>query len=522
MAGTSRSSRSPRSGCRSPWLRPTRSWPGSADKRPPLTCPLVYLGRPPPHNISIHLASRVTLPDVPGSPYSSASGMSRRRRMTITQTRRFSLDDRYRPAAGPVYLTGLQALLRMLVDQRRRDDAAGLDTRLFISGYEGSPLAGLDLELFRQQPLLDEHGIVFRPGLNEESAAMAVQGTQLAAVTGGARHEGVTGVWYGKAPGLDRATDALRHANLMGTHRAGGVLALVGDDPAAKSSTVPSASELALADLGMPVLYPADPVEVVAFGLHGIEMSRLTGLWAALKIVTAVADGGMSGEPARFDPVIPDLHIDGVPWRHQVTGRMLQPALGQLERDMYRARLEIARRYAAANALNRIAVRGGGDTTGLVAAGKTWLDLRQALTRLGLDDAALSARGIRLLKLGMIWPAEPGIVRAFAAGLDRIVVVEEKRGFIESAIKDILYGMPAAPAVYGKRGPDGAPLLAEHGELDPDLIASAVAEQLGVPAPGRRKAEERTVLPLVKRTPYFCSGCPHSSSTRPPEGSLVG
>jgi indolepyruvate ferredoxin oxidoreductase len=442
--------------------------------------------------------------------------------MTIAETRRFSLDDRYRAEPGTVYLTGVQAIVRMLLDQRRHDQACGLDTRLFISGYEGSPLAGLDLELARRQPLLDEHGIVFRPGLNEESAAMAVEGTQLGQQAGIGRHDGVTGIWYGKAPGLDRASDALRHASLMGTHRHGGALAMVGDDPAAKSSTVPSGSELALADFAMPVLYPADPVEIVTLGLHGIAMSRLAGLWAGLKIVTAVADGSMSGELGTFRPATPDMEIDGVPWRHQVTGRMLQPALGQLERDIYRARLEIARRYARANELNQIPVRGPNDTIGLVAAGKNWLDLRQALALLGLGtDAALAQRGIRLLKLGMVWPLEPGIVREFGRGLREIVVVEERRAFTELAVKDVLYGSTDAPAVYGKRGPDDAPMLAEHGELDPYDIAVMIAPRLGVPAPAVTRRPVVT-LSLTPRTPYFCSGCPHNTSTRPAEGSLVG
>ncbi len=196
-------------------------------------------------------------------------------------SRHFSLDDRYRDGSGLVYLTGIQAIVRLLLEQRRYDRASGLDTRAFISGYEGSPLAGLDLELGRRRSLLDEHGIVFTPGLNEEAAAMAVQGTQLTSVAGRARHDGVAGFWYGKAPGLDRASDALRHANLMGTHHLGGALAMVGDDPAAKSSSVPSASEPTLADLAIPVLYPADPAEIVRLGLHGIALSRAAGLWAA-------------------------------------------------------------------------------------------------------------------------------------------------------------------------------------------------------------------------------------------------
>ena len=272
----------------------------------------------------------------------------------------------------------------------------------------------------------------------------------------------------------------------------------------------------------MPTLYPADPAEVVTLGLHGIALSRAAGLWAGLKIVTAVAEGAMTCMVGGFGSVLPYTEIDGKPWRHKVTGHLLQPTLGLLERDLYRARLEIARRYAAANQLNQIPVRSAGDSIGLAASGKTWLDLRQALTALGLDDGALRRRGVRLLKLGMVWPLEPGIVREFAAGLREIVVVEEKRAFIETAFKDILYGVPGPPMVYGKRGPDGAALLAEHGELDPDAIAVALAGRLGVPAPARRPRRSSITLTLTPRTPYFCSGCPHNTSTKPAEGSLVG
>ena len=453
----------------------------------------------------------------------------------VRPLRSYALADRYTADEGLVHLTGLQALVRVLLDQHRHDRARGLDTRTFVSGYEGSPLAGFDLELGRHRRLLDEHGVVFSPGLNEEAAAMAVQGTQLAAVSGGLRHDGVVGVWYGKAPGLDRASDAIRHANLMGTHRTGGVLALVGDDPGAKSSSVPCASEFALADLAVPVLYPADPQEVVRLGLHGIALSRASGLWAGLKVVTAVADGsatvgaGLDG----FDPVLPDLLVDGRPYRHTVTGHLLQPALGPLERDLHRARLELARRYAAANGLDRITVRTGDDRIGLVAAGKTYLDLRQALDALGLDDDELRRRGVRLLKLGMVHPVEPGIVREFAAGLREVVVVEEKRSFVEAAVKELLYGRPGAPAVLGKTGRDGAPLFPPHGELDPDLVATGLAGLLAdLPSvaawrerrrpprgPGQRS---RIDLPLLGRTPYFCSGCPHNSSTKPGDASLVG
>src|SRR5580704_4914436 len=217
------------------------------------------------------------------------------------------LDDRYLIEDGLIHLTGIHALARLPLDQRRADRRAGRDTAVFISGYEGSPLAGYDLELSRQRRLLDEYGVVFRPGVNEELAATAVQGSQLAATADGSRFEGVTGLWYGKSPGLDRASDALRHNNLMGTHPAGGALALVGDDPDAKSSTVPGASEQLLADLGLPTLYPADPQDALDLGLHAVALSRASGLWAGIKIATDVADGSGTARvhPDRIAPVLP-------------------------------------------------------------------------------------------------------------------------------------------------------------------------------------------------------------------------
>ncbi|MGW6791575.1 indolepyruvate ferredoxin oxidoreductase family protein [Streptomyces chartreusis] len=443
------------------------------------------------------------------------------------------LDDRYRITDGLVHLTGVQALARLPLDARRVDIRAGLRTAAFISGYEGSPLGGYDLELGRHAALLTEHDIVFRPGVNEELAATAVQGAQLAAGLDDRRVDGVTGYWYGKSPGLDRAADALRHNTLMGTTSQGGAIAFVGDDPAAKSSTLPGCSEPLLADLGMPVLYPADPQDVLDLGLHAVALSRVSGLWVGFKIATNVADGTGTAQvhPERIVPVLPDTEIDGRPFVHEVTARMVQPALGRLERSRDGARLELARRYAAANPLNRITAESPNDRIGIVAPGKTYLDLREALRLLGFDDTELARRGVRLLKLGMVHPLEPSIVQRFAEGLTEIVVVEEKRPFVEAALKDLLYGRAGTPAIYGKRGPDGTALLPTDGELDGDVIARALARRFTAHgdfpsvdawAVERRSTRRRIELPLATRTPYFCSGCPHNSSTKTPDGSLVG
>ncbi|MQA11781.1 MAG: indolepyruvate ferredoxin oxidoreductase family protein, partial [Pseudonocardiaceae bacterium] len=442
----------------------------------------------------------------------------------------FTLDDRYLRETGTVYLTGVQALVRVLLDRIRQDRRAGLDTAAFVSGYEGSPLAGFDLELARRSTLLDEHAIVHQPGLNEELAATSVSGSQLAAGVGGLRPDGVFGMWYGKAPGLDRATDALRHANLVGTAPRGGAVALVGDDPNAKSSTLQSASELALADLAMPVFYPADSQDLLDFGLHAVELSRASGVWAAMKVVANVADAAGTAVVERsWTP--PTLSAAGSvqPYSHQPSGRLAGAELAALEHSLHRVRLPLALEYVRASGVNRIASASKGDRIGIVAAGKSYLDVRQALRVLGLDEQAPARFGIRLLKLGVLHPVEPGIIREFAEGLDEIVVVEEKRANVENAVKGILYGNTGAPAVHGKADPEGKVLFSELGELEPDAIAAGLARRLAahgdiepVTAWRQRSRRERIDVPLLARTPYFCSGCPHNSSTKVPEGTLVG
>jgi indolepyruvate ferredoxin oxidoreductase len=433
-------------------------------------------------------------------------------------------DDRYTANTGQLQLSGVQALARLVIEVCRGDRAQGLDTAAFVSGYEGSPLAGLDLELQRNLQVFLEHDVVFRPGVNEELAATSVQGTQLVADLEDVRVAGIVGYWYGKSPGLDRASDALRHANLIGTHPDGGAVAFVGDDPAAKSSTVPGASEQLLADLGMPVLYPADPQDLIELGRHAVAMSRASGLWVALKIVTNVADGvGLVDADAPFEAIAAGSLVNGKPFRHQLSARMLQPALGDMERSREGIRRETALAYARQNAVNTIETHGVSPRIGIVASGKTYLDLRQALGLLGLDDTELERTGLRLLRLRMIHPLIPQEIEEFADGLDEIIVVEEKRPFVELALKQVLYGRPAAPRISGKSDPILFPL---DGELDADLIATGLAQRLmefpAVAAWRARKQPAVRHLPVVGRTPYFCSGCPHNSSTKVPSGSMVG
>jgi indolepyruvate ferredoxin oxidoreductase len=441
-----------------------------------------------------------------------------------------TLDERYQRQDGTIYLTGIQALVRMLLDRARHDRERGLATAGYVSGYEGSPLGGYDLELARHRDLLSSCGIVHQPGLNEELAATAVSGTQLAGHVGDAKHDGVTGVWYGKAPGLDRATDALRHANMIGTSPTGGAVALVGDDPSAKSSTLPCSSEMALAGLMLPTFYPADPAEVLVHGLHAVELSRASGLWSAMKVVTAMADGASTVQvsPHWLAPDLSDLHRSDQhsglrAYGHQPRARLLGAELAELERSQQLTRLPIALEYIRRSGLN-VVTGPRAARIGLVAAGKTYLDVRQALTALGLTEADLERHGIRLLKLGVIYPLEPSVIAEFAAGLDEIIVVEDKRAFLEDAVKSVLYGTAGAPAVYGKRSRDGAALFAAVGELDSDSVADSLAghfAHLDIPV-RQRPPRERVMLPLAQRMPYFCSGCPHNSSTKVAPGTLVG
>lgn len=443
----------------------------------------------------------------------------------------YQLARRYEADPGNVYLTGIHALMRMLLDRQRHEHAAGRRTAMYVSGYEGSPLAGFDLELGRHAQLLAQHDIVHQPGLNEELAVTAISGTQLAEQVGIERHDGITGVWYGKAPGLDRSGDALRHASLVGTSGRGGAVAVVGDDPAAKSSSAPSSSEYGLADLLISTLVPADPAEILTFGMHAVELSRASGLWSALKIDTAVADGSRTLSLPRWSP--PDLTglPDGrVAYQHRPSARLLDDELMRLEESQFLIRVPLAVDYIRRSDLN-VLVNDSPAQIGIVAAGKTYLAVLSALRLLGLDPSHPERHQIRLLKLGAVHPLEPEIIGRFAAGLAEIVVVEDKRPFLEDSIKALLYGQPSAPAVWGKHGPDRAPLFSPAGDLQPQAIAAGLAARLATldGLTGLRDwrppqaSRPRTTLTLAeRREPYFCSGCPHNSSTRSSGDSLVG
>ena len=446
-----------------------------------------------------------------------------------------SLDDKYLLREGRIFLSGVQALVRMPFDQHRADADAGLHTGTFVSGYQGSPLGTLDKELQRNRKLCAEHELYLQPAVNEELGATAVWGSQLAAGIPGARVDGVVGLWYGKNPGLDRAADAIRHANMCGVGPTSGAVALVGDDPSCKSSTMPSAAEQMLASLLLPTLWPGNVQEVLDLGRHAVALSRASGLWTGFKIVTNVADAAGTAEvaPGRVVPVVPEVLRNGRPYVHRPNPVMLAPDSLISERNLFDVRLEIARAYSRANALNRVTVDGPGAWLGIAAAGKTYADLVQAFADLGLDDLGLKAAGIRVLKIGMVWPLEGETVREWADGLEGLLVVEDKLPFLEPAIKDVLYGTFEPPRVVGKRDEEGRMLLPAEGELDADLIARAVASRLrlrGVRVESvvarmakLEEAQRAKLVPLpVVRTPFFCSGCPHNSSTVAADDALVG
>ena len=433
------------------------------------------------------------------------------------RTRR-QLNDKYTLEAGQVYLTGVQALVRLPLDQMRRDRRAGLNTGCFISGYEGSPLGGYDLALGRIAGLLAEHNIVFRPGVNEDLAATAVSGSQLLETLPRPTVDGVVGVWYGKGPGVDRSGDAFRHANLAGTGRNSGALALAGDDHVSKSSTIPHQSELALYSAGMPTLAAATTQDVLDLGFYGIALSRYCGAWAALKLATDICDGGGTIEvsPERCPVVEPWFEIDGRPWRKSIHPLLIAPGSLEAERDLYEYRLEAARRFAHANGLNRIETRHPGDRFGIIACGKAYADLQTALRNMALDEEALAQAGVRILRLGMTYPLEPRIIAELVEGLETVLVVEEKRSFVELQLRELLFNQPRRPLVYGKQGPDGETLLPAYGELDAEVISRALGRFL-IDAPGVRQRLERLdeidarygsalLHAPIARTATYCSG----------------
>jgi len=453
------------------------------------------------------------------------------------------LDEKYSRNTGRVFLTGTQALIRLPMLQRERDLAAGLNTAGFVSGYRGSPLGNLDLGLWKAKEHLASHHISFQPGINEDLAATAVWGSQQVGLFPGAKYDGVFGLWYGKGPGVDRCGDVFRHANAAGSAKFGGVLVIAGDDHAAKSSTLPHQTEHVFKAVMMPVLYPANVQEYLDFGLHGWAMSRYSGCWVAFKALadTVETSASVNIDAAAVDIKIPtdfSLPPDGL------NIRWPDPPLVQ-EARLLNHKLYAALAYCRANQLDRVIIDSPAPRLGILTAGKSYLDVRQALDELGIDAALAAQIGIRLYKVGMVWPLEPEGVRHFAEGLEEILVVEEKRQLLEYQLKEELYNWrdDVRPRIVGKFDEKGEWtageggylahsdwLLPAAGELPVASIARVIAERIGrfftSPAIAARlkmlEAKQHAAkMPVVlaERKPHFCSGCPHNTSTKVPDGS---
>ncbi|GAA2881234.1 indolepyruvate ferredoxin oxidoreductase family protein [Pseudonocardia halophobica] len=444
-----------------------------------------------------------------------------------------SLGDRFRLDEGRVFLTGVQALVRAPLDQVRRDRRAGLRTGGFITGFPGSPLGGYDLSLKQNRTLLGEHGIVHQMGQNEELAASALMGTQLLERYPHSRYDGVTGFWYGKGPGLDRAGDSLRHGNFAGTTMHGAVVVLSGEDHEAKSSSLPYEQEYAFAHAGIPVLYPSSVEEFLTYSAHAIGMSRYSGCWVAMKLIGQLCDGGQTIDldPERLKIVVPEFEIDGRPFRKWQDHAFFPGKVVETERHVFTERHPAAVAYAKVNGLNEIKIRGPHDTLGLVTAGKSYADTLQALRDLGIGEDDLRAAGVRLVKIGAIYPLDAEFVRESTRDLDEVVVVEEKRPILEDAIKVVLCNVASGPRVHGKRDLEGRVRFAEYGSLDADAVARGLAPVL------RPRLREQIILDRrteqleavkardyssnLKRSPNYCSGCPHNVSTIVPEGRVA-
>ena len=440
------------------------------------------------------------------------------------------LDDKYRLATGNLYLTGPQALTRLPMLQKQRDEARGLNTAGFISGYRGSPLGNLDKSLWDAKDYLQDNAIHFQPGVNEELAATAVWGSQQVNLFPHGKYDGVFALWYGKGPGVDRCGDVFKHGNSAGVAENGGVLILAGDDHGCKSSTIAHQSEHAFIASMIPVLNPSNVQEILDYGIIGWELSRYSGCWVAMKTIAENVDSSavVEVDPLRITTRIPEdfeLPKDGLHIRWP------DPPLAQ-EARLNTYKIYAARAFARANHLNKVVIDSPQPRLGIITTGKSYLDVRQALEELGIDEALCASVGIRVLKVGMSWPLEPVSVHDFAEGLDEILVVEEKRSVIEDQLTGQLYNWPVEqrPRVVGEFDEEGRSLLPNLAELTPAMIARVIAKRLA-PIYSSPKIDARLqflqdkekalAAPLFKtqRTPHFCSGCPHNSSTKVPEGS---
>ncbi|UYN95176.1 MAG: indolepyruvate ferredoxin oxidoreductase family protein [Enhydrobacter sp.] len=447
----------------------------------------------------------------------------------------YALEDRYRLGKGRVYLTGIQALVRLPMMQKQRDAAAGLNTGGFISGYRGSPLGMYDNALWGAKRYLKENNIHFQPGLNEDLAATAVWGTQQVNLFPGAKVDGVFAIWYGKGPGVDRSMDVLKHGNAAGSSPHGGVIALAGDDHGCQSSTLPHQSEQVFSAAMIPVVNPANVQEYLDFGILGFALSRYSGCWVGFKAISETVESGASVwvDPERIKIAMPtdfQLPPGGLGMRNP------DPPL-EAEKRLHGPKMAAVRAFVRANGFDKVVIdpvqSGHKARIGIMTTGKAYLDTRQALEDLGIGEQRARELGIRLYKVGVTWPLEPEGARRFAEGLQEVIVIEEKRSNLEDQLVAILYNAPASsrPLVIGKSDETGRIILPSEGELTPTGVAMVIAGRLmkhSGESPelrqrlARLEAKEKLLAappPKVARTPFFCSGCPHNTSTRVPDGS---
>src|SRR6202048_1049289 len=455
------------------------------------------------------------------------TALAEARAMTLQNV---TLDDKYDVTQSRVFVTGYQALIRATLMQQERDRLAGLNTAGYVSGYRGSPLGGLDQQFMRAKTALDKHNILFQSGLNEDLAATAIWGTQQAELRGEGKYDGVVGMWYGKGPGVDRTGDVFRHANFAGSSKHGGVLALMGDDHTAESSPTAHQSEFHFVDVIIPILNPAGVQEFIDYALYGWAMSRFCGSWVALKCMhetvesTGVVEAGLDSVKI----VIPgDDEFKMPPGGLNI--RLVDGIL-DMEARLHDYKRDAMLAFIKANKLNRIITSGGPNAKiGIITVGKSYLDVRQALDQLGIDGGKGNDLGIRLFKVACPWPISRAELKAFAEGLDLVICVEEKRSLIEVQVREELYGSANQPVVVGKRDEQENWLFPVKGALDPHDIAVAVGERILrrghveeiANRVSRLKQAQSAVAAMTDvsaRTPYFCSGCPHNSSTVVPQG----
>ncbi|MDK6077444.1 indolepyruvate ferredoxin oxidoreductase family protein [Massilia varians] len=440
----------------------------------------------------------------------------------------YRLDDNLKREQGRVFLTGTQALIRLPLMQKALDERAGLNTGGFISGYRGSPLGAVDQEAWRASKILQQNAIEFLPAINEELGATAVLGSQQVGGDPNRTVDGVFAMWYGKGPGVDRAGDALKHGNAYGSSPLGGVLVIAGDDHGCVSSSMPHQSDHAFMAWGMPVLNPANIEEYLEFGLYGWALSRFSGAWVGFKAISETVEGGAVVElPAPPGFKTPENYVPPADGLHYRWPDLPSLAIEQRVAD----KLQAVHAFAAVNSIDKLVVAAPGAKLGIIAAGKAYLDLLEAFARLGFGLDQLEGLGLRLYKPGLTFPLERTRLHAFAHGLQEVLVVEEKGDVIEGQLKSLLYNLAPEqrPQVLGKMDVAGQPLLSQLGELRPSRIAPILVRWLGPKLPSLRL---EAFLPqfcradllsngadAIKRTPYFCSGCPHNTSTRVPEGS---